>query len=131
MELLDAHGAAVLSMLRRLCGSRHDADDVFQETAARVWRSLPTQPRLRNPRGWVMTVAYRVFVDSLGHRRPRHGELADPADARADPPDRAAARAEVCDRVQAAIAELPESVREVVVLHYLGGLTISQTAAAM
>ena len=39
MELLDAHGAAVLAMLRQLCGSRHDADDVFQETAARVWRS--------------------------------------------------------------------------------------------
>jgi DNA-directed RNA polymerase specialized sigma24 family protein len=30
MELLDAHGAAAMAMLRRLCGSRHDADDVFQ-----------------------------------------------------------------------------------------------------
>ncbi len=39
-DLLDAHGAAVLAMLRRLCGNRHDADDVFQETAARVWRHL-------------------------------------------------------------------------------------------
>ena len=34
MDLLDAHGAAVLAMLRRLCRRRHDADDVFQETAA-------------------------------------------------------------------------------------------------
>jgi RNA polymerase sigma-70 factor, ECF subfamily len=130
MELLDAHGAAAMAMLRRLCGSRHDADDVFQETAARVWRSLPNQPRLRNARGWLMTVAYRVFVDSRERRKP-HDELSDPPDARADPPDRAAARAEVCDRVQAAIAGLPEPVREVVVLHYLGGLTLSQTAAAM
>jgi RNA polymerase sigma-70 factor, ECF subfamily len=77
-----------------------------------------------------MTVAYRVFVDSRERRKP-HDELSDPPDARADPPDRAAARAEVCDRVQAAIAGLPEPVREVVVLHYLGGLTLSQTAAAM
>jgi RNA polymerase sigma-70 factor, ECF subfamily len=132
MELLDAHGAAALAMLRRLCGSRHDAEDVFQETAARVWRSLPAAPRLRNPRGWVLTVAYRAFLDERGRsQRRRHDELADPADPRSDPPDRAAARAEVCDRVQAAIAGLPEPVRQVVVLHYLGGLTISQTAAAM
>jgi RNA polymerase sigma-70 factor (ECF subfamily) len=78
----------------------------------------------------MMTVAYRAFLDARGRWRV-HDELVDPADARADTPDLAAARAEVCDRVQAAIADLPEPVRQVVVLHYLGGLTLSQTAAAM
>jgi RNA polymerase sigma-70 factor (ECF subfamily) len=135
-DLLDAHGAAVLAMLRRLCGNRHDADDAFQETAARVWRHLASrawyQPRpwLRNPRAWVMTVAYRAFVDARVRRRP-HEELREPADGRVEPPDRSAERAETADRVQAAIAALSGPTREVVVLHYLGGLTIGQVAAAM
>jgi RNA polymerase sigma-70 factor (ECF subfamily) len=42
-----------------------------------------------------------------------------------------AERSEERDRVQAAIADLPDSIREVVVLHYVGGLTLGQTAAAM
>lgn len=29
--LVDEHGAAVLAMLRRLCGNPHDADDLFQD----------------------------------------------------------------------------------------------------
>jgi RNA polymerase sigma factor (sigma-70 family) len=35
------------------------------------------------------------------------------------------------DRVQAAIAGLSESVREVVILHYVSDLSLSQTAEAM
>lgn len=136
MAMLDAHGAALRSMLRRLCGRRGDADDVFQETAARVWRNLPARQGLKNPRGWVMTIGYRAFVDARGRRRRedghgRYDELADPTAGRADPPDHAAERAEAFDRVQAAVAGLAEPVREVVVLHYLGGLSLRETAAAM
>ena len=130
MDVLDAHGAALKAMLRRLCGNAHDADDAFQETAARVWRNLPKRPRLTNPRSWLMTIGYRVFVDSRGRRRSFE-ELSNPVDPRAGPPGEAVALAEATDRVQAALAKLPEPVREVVVLHYLGGLTIRQTASAM
>ena len=45
LELVNRHGATVLAMLRRLCGNPHDADDVFQEVAARVWRNLGSRPR--------------------------------------------------------------------------------------
>jgi RNA polymerase sigma-70 factor (ECF subfamily) len=140
MALLDGHGAAVMATLRRLCRSRHDAEDVFQETAARVWRHLPGRAELRNPRAWLMTVAYRAFVDARARRRHHPPEavgdsagdsVIDPVDTRVGPPDRAAERTETCDRVHAAVAGLPAAVREVVALHYQGGLTIAQTAAAM
>ncbi len=130
LQLLDAHGATLMAMLRRLCGNPHDAEDVFQETAVRVWRSLAGWPRLRNPRAWVMTIGYRAFLDMRG-RRERHEALHDPPDARYGSPEDAAERSEQSDRVQAAIADLPDAAREVVVLHYLGGLTLRQTAAAM
>ena len=131
MEMLDAHGPALMAMLRRLCrGGPHDAEDAFQDAAVRIWRGFAGRPRLRNPRGWVMTIGYRAAVDLRQRRRANEPlpELPDPA---LRPVDAAAESSEAHCRVNAALARLPDAVREVVVLHYLGGLTLRQTAAAM
>jgi RNA polymerase sigma-70 factor (ECF subfamily) len=130
LELVDSHGSAIVGMLRRLCGNPHDADDVFQETAVRVWRNLPNRPRLRNPRGWLATIAYRCFLDHC-RRRSDHGGLEEAPDHRLKGPDDQAEHSEECRRLNAAVEELPQPVREVIVLHYTGGLTLSQTAEAM
>jgi RNA polymerase sigma-70 factor, ECF subfamily len=131
IALLDAHGAAAMATLRRLCRhARHDADDAFQETAARVWRNLHEVPRLANPRAWVMTIAYRSFVDVRARQRP-HEPLPDAMDGHVDGPADLAQRTETLDRVQSAVATLDEPVRQVVVLHYMSGLTIAETASAM
>jgi len=130
LGLLDLYGPTLMAMLRRLCGNCHDAEDVFQETAARVWRSFGTRPRLRNPQAWVMTIGYRAFLNTRD-RRPRHEGLSDLMDDRLGSPGQMAERSEERDRVQAAIADLPDPIREVVVLHYVSGLTLGQTAAAM
>jgi RNA polymerase sigma-70 factor (ECF subfamily) len=128
--LLDAHGGSLRGLLRRLCGNRHDADDVFQETAVRVWKNFASRPWLRNPKSWLMTIGYRAFLDSRDRRR-RIEEFTDPPDQRSCSPAELAERAEDFDKVQTAIAGLPETIREVVVLHYVGGMTISQIATAM
>ena len=129
LALLDAHGGVLMGMLRRLCGNHHEAEDVFQETAARL-AQFCWSADVRSPRAWVMTIGYRAFLDARG-RQNRHEDLLDPVDHRNVSPGQLAEHSEECDRVQAAIADLPEPVREVVVLHYVGGLTLKQTAAAM
>ena len=130
LELLDLHGPSLLAMLRRLCRNRHDAEDVLQETAIRVWRSFGRRPILRSPRAWLMTVAYRAFVDHC-HRQSSHDALEDIADHRDTMPDSIAENAERCGRVRSAIDELPSEIRQVVVLHYTAQLTIRETASAM
>jgi hypothetical protein len=50
LALVDRHGAVALGMLRRLCGNGHDAEDVFQDVAVRVWKHLGERPRLRDDR---------------------------------------------------------------------------------
>src|SRR6185295_8970553 len=85
VALLNAHGEALLAMLRRMCRNAHDADDVYQDTALRVWRHFASRPRLRNPRAWLMTIAYRAFVDHHERRR-KHEPLVDPADTRGREP---------------------------------------------
>jgi RNA polymerase sigma-70 factor (ECF subfamily) len=130
MVLVDDHGAALLALVRRLCGNPHDADDVFQETAVRVWRGLSSSPEIQNPRSWLLTIGYRTFLDARG-RRGRFESLAESDDRRESSPAELASQAETAALVNAAITRLPATLREVVVLHYTGGLTLSETAAAM
>jgi RNA polymerase sigma-70 factor (ECF subfamily) len=130
VALIEAHGPALLAMLRRLCRNSHDADDVYQDTAVRVWRHFASRPRLRNPKAWLMTIGYRAFVDH--HERRRHHEpCLDLADPRPDEAARKAEQAEWSVRLEAAIETLAPPVRQVIVLHYTGGLTLRQTAEAM
>jgi len=132
VALFDAHGAVLLATLRRLCGNSHDADDLLQETAVRVWRSFDRRPWLRSPRAWLITIAYRTFLDN--RRRDRRREVAQPAeivDYRTEPPERRAERGEEVLRVNQQLDALSPEIQQVVALHYLGGLSIRQTAAAM
>ncbi len=129
LGLVDEHGAPALAMLRRLCGNPHDADDVFQEVAVRVWRHLDARPRLRNARAWLMTIAYRAFLDHRA-RRPAHAPLTGDEPSGWDDPGTLAEAAEGRRSVHDAVAALPESLREVVALHYTGGLTLRQVAEA-
>jgi RNA polymerase sigma-70 factor (ECF subfamily) len=129
-QLLDEHGAAVLGTIRRLCGHVHDAEDVFQDTAARVWRHLQSQPVLRNPRAWLMAVAYRAFCDARA-RRPKQGEFVEPPDVRHPPADDQAEQADEQQRLNRAIDGLPEIQRSVIALHYASGLSLRETADAI
>lgn len=130
MCLFDEHGAALMALIRRLCGNTHDSDDLFQETAAKVWQKMDSCPTLNNPRAWLLTIGYRVFLDAC--RKPvRFTELSDVAENCKNSPSDRAVHSESNRLVGTAVAELPASYRDVVVLHYTGGLTISETASAM
>jgi RNA polymerase sigma-70 factor (ECF subfamily) len=129
---VDAHGAELVAFLRRLCGNPHDADDVFQETSVRVWRHLDDLSRVRNPGGWLMTIAYRAFLDMRSRRETAATSLSEePTDRRNPGAEATAELAEDASRIQQAISVLPDSTRDVVMLHYVGGMSLSQTAAAM
>jgi RNA polymerase sigma-70 factor (ECF subfamily) len=132
--LVDQHGSVVLAFLRRLCGTSYDADDLFQEVAVRVWRSLQTGPEPRNPRAWLMTIAYRVFLDSRA--RPRFDLTAWEAEpvargGSANDPAVATEQKERCQLVADAIAEVSSPVRAVITMHYTGGLSLREVASAM
>jgi RNA polymerase sigma-70 factor (ECF subfamily) len=136
LALFDRHGAVALGMLRRLCGNAHDADDAFQDAAVRVWKHLGKRPRLRDDKAWLLTITYRAYLDQQARRPPSHMSLFDDDEALTSSasdrdPVAVAERAESAALVRQAVAELSPPLREVVVLHYSGGLTLRQVAAAM
>jgi RNA polymerase sigma-70 factor (ECF subfamily) len=133
-ELVDQHGASILALLRRLCGSGHDAEDVFQDVALKVWRNLHSRPRLRNPRGWLMTIAYHAYLDHRA-RSPTVRLLAEddsvPSGRRDHDPVAVAEHRERCLVLERAVAGLSPALHEVIVLHYTGGLSLRQVARTM
>jgi RNA polymerase sigma-70 factor (ECF subfamily) len=133
--LVDEHGAAVLAMLRRLCGNPHDADDLFQDVAVRVWRHLGSRPIVRNPRAWLLTIAYRVYIDHQAVRTC-HAALVDNDESLARgaserDPVAVAERAERAQLVNLAVRELSSPLRSVIALHYTGELSLRQVATTM
>lgn len=121
----------------RAFGSRAVADDLLQTTflkfhrARRQWRSE------RKLRPWLFSIAARVRLDELRRRyglREDSGSDAVEAAAEAAEPRPTADPAEVADvkeRVQAALARLPESQRVVVQLHRFEGLTFREIAEVL
>ncbi len=76
---LQASMPAVRQFLRRLCACEADADDVLQETLAKVWRLRASFDARQNCASWLMQAAFRCFCD---HRqRPRSREPAGDAAA--------------------------------------------------
>jgi RNA polymerase sigma-70 factor (ECF subfamily) len=135
LSLLDRHGSKALGMLRRLCGNGHDAEDVFQDVAVRVWKHLGERPRLHDDRAWLMTIAYRAYLDHQARRPPLHVSLFDDDEPLARTggdrdPVAVAERAEHARLLNEAVVALPPALREVVALHYSGGLSLRQVAAA-
>ncbi len=113
--------AWVRGLARRLAADEHTADEVAQETLIAAWAS---ERRGESPgRAWLVG-AVRNF---LLHRRrsARRRSEREHAAARAEslpPVDAALAELEAHRRLMAAVAELDEALRVVVVLRYVDGL---------
>ena len=135
LALLDRHGAVALGMLRRLCGNSHDAEDVFQDVAARVWKHLGERPRIRDDRAWLLTIAHRAYLDHSARRPPAHAPLFEDDEAlghvgNARDPVAVVEQVEIAMRVTDAVSGLSPLLREVVVMHYTGGLSLREVAKA-
>ena len=128
-QIFDTHGPKLMAMLRRLARDRHNAEEAFQETALRVWKHLAKMPRIRRPQAWLMTIGYRTFLDTSA--RHRQGvALKDYCDPHERSPADVVTQREAAEHVNGLVADLPDDLRDVVILHYSGGLSIRQTAKA-
>jgi RNA polymerase sigma-70 factor (ECF subfamily) len=107
-----------------LCGSREDAEDLVQDTYARVL-SKPRMLRNDDDLGYLLRVLHNTFISRhrTAQRRPRtepFAEGADPADLRPElRPDAALAARDIF----AVIAELPDDFRDALVAVDVAGLS--------
>jgi RNA polymerase sigma-70 factor (ECF subfamily) len=130
---------AVYGLTVRMLRHSQAAEDVTQEAFIAAWRRLDTY-RGGSFRSWLFTIAANRARDELrrGNRRPTSSLDAardDPDRADIDPPDRdptpdaAAQQGELRAALEAALRDLPDDWREVVVLSDVEGLDYAEIAA--
>jgi RNA polymerase sigma-70 factor (ECF subfamily) len=123
-----------LAVARRLVGNEQDAADVVQESYLRAWRALPSFRRDAQISTWLHTIITNTA--RTWRRKRTHttslDDVAETADRSpgADPAwhgDIAVDRA----HLEAALAELPEGMRQVVLMKDVRGVSHAEIAAAL
>lgn len=128
-ELLDGWGPGLLAFLARFTGSRAEAEDLFQDVCLRVLEALPRYRPAGRFRAWVFAIAANAARDRL-RRRAGEARALERRDAPSavPPADAVAAARESLDRVEEAVARLPDAQREVFLLRMHSGLAFREIA---
>jgi len=127
--LFARHESYVFWLVRRLAGSRVDADDLSQEVWLRVYSRARQFSGGEAFRGWLRTIVIRCCLD-LRRRRHARGEDRVETTAGEPPPTRPASALLRLD-LERGLAALPEESRQVVVLHDVEGMGHAEIARAL
>ena len=115
-----------------LCGSREEAEDLVQETYARVL-ARPRLLRHEDDLGYLLRALRNTFLNQkrTESRRLRPGPLPDHLDLVADPRAREPQAALEAGELYAAVAGLPGDFRDVLVAVDITGLSYKEAARAL
>jgi RNA polymerase sigma-70 factor, ECF subfamily len=115
-----------------LCGSREDAEDLVQETYARVL-ARPRLLRNEDDLGYLLRALRNTFLNQRRSqsRRLRPDPLPDQLDLVADPHARRPEAALEAAELYAAVAALPGDFRDVLVAVDIAGLSYKEAARAL
>ncbi|MGD8883110.1 MAG: RNA polymerase sigma factor [Desulfobacterales bacterium] len=134
-ELLKIYYADIYSYLRRLCGSKQDAEDLTQQTLLKVWSSLDGFKGRSKFSTWLYRIAHNTFLDWL--RKNAAGTQSRPdqwwqecIDQNPGPFSNVAER-QLAQRLYQAVDKFDEDKKHVVHLHYYQGLSLRETAKVL
>ena len=132
-ELIRRHYAEIYGLLARLTRDTHQAEDLCQETFAVAWSKLGSFNGRSALKTWLHRIAYHKWIDA-GRRQgadevtyPGVITVSDESGGASDP--RAGIESDEQSRLlHEQITRLESAEREVIVLHYLQGLSYRQMA---
>jgi len=113
--------------------SRADAEDIVQETFVRVIEDPARFARVREPRPWLVRIAWNLALDRVRRITPvsLNEELAAGLISPQRSADAALAEARRLAQVLAAVDRLPQREREVLLLAAIEELTTAEIAAVL
>ncbi len=122
-QLYELYKGPIANLLYRLTFDRERVDDLMQEIFFRVWRGAQTFRGASKVSTFVFRVAYNVFLSDNRKKRPKPKEFEKITDQA--PPDALIAEERI-QQVQAAIKQLPENDRMILVLSEYNGLSYDE-----
>jgi RNA polymerase sigma factor (sigma-70 family) len=130
-ELYDRLGRSAYGLAYRILRDEALAEDAVQEGFLGLWRTAGGfVPERAKASTWVLTLVHRRAVDLVRREERRRAEPLEPGSEGVSPEtaeDSALLHLER-ERVQAALAALPDAQREAIELAYYGGFTQSELA---
>jgi RNA polymerase sigma-70 factor (ECF subfamily) len=117
----------VAALLGRLAGPRAAAD-LCQEVFLRIYQAGPRYRENGAFTSWVYRIVLNAARDAGRRARREPQPLADHEPADDSAPDDDICRRETAQLVAAAVAELPEPLREVLILRHYEGLPFEEIA---
>ncbi|MBX3361347.1 MAG: RNA polymerase sigma factor [Phycisphaeraceae bacterium] len=141
-QLVRSHGDRIMGLALRLTRSRHEAEDLVQETFAQAFRKWGTFRGESDPGTWLYTIAVRLWrkKSRRSGRAPRSltdlapfkdATVADLTLARPSTIDDIPAKREAITAMEHAIASLPDEFRLAIVLKDILELDTTDVAAAL
>jgi RNA polymerase sigma-70 factor (ECF subfamily) len=114
----------VYGYARGIVRDEHDAEDVTQQVFARLITALGSYERRAVPfSSWILRITHNMAIDHCRRRRSTPVEEVHAVDE-ADPQD----ERNLSGALRAALDELPQDQREVVVLRHIGGWSPGEIA---
>jgi len=134
-SLYDSHINQVYRYTLARLGNVHDAEDVAEEIFLKMLAGLPSYEWRKVPfAAWLMRIARNEVVSFLRRngRRAHDTELPEEmVDRGNNDPAEAAERVLALEDMRKAVELLPEAQREVIILRFASGLSVSDTARAL
>ena len=138
-QLYDRYSRLVFSIAYSLVGDYSTTEEITQDVFVRVWeRAGQYKPDQGKVSTWLISIARHRAIDMLRRQGARAedrsvswGEATIDGMPSEDDPEEAAELSMQRQRVQAAIAQLPEDQKKALALAYFNGYTHRQIAEAL
>ena len=118
-EVWQLCGSRLLRLARSLTRSQATAEDAVQEAFLRAWRSIGQYDPRRPFEPWLSTIVVRECRRAARKEARGHESLQAQQDGSTD------------GALFEAVEELPQKMKEALVLHYLLGYSVEETAQAL
>ncbi len=127
-DIFESHAEAVRNFIYYKCGDRDQAEDVMQEAFIKLWHNCK-KVIFEKAKGFLCTVANNLFLNQVARQKVRLEYSKIPrSNKNVESPDFVMEEKEFLDKLQNAIAELPEGQREVFLLNRIDKKTYNEIA---
>ena len=133
-RLVQPHLDRLYRLAFRLCGDRSRAEDLFQELLVKAFGKLDELVGIERPGSWLARIMYNLFVDDYRRFQRQRLHVVDESHVAGgidelpggNDPGAETERDEIWARLDAALAELSDEHRIVVLLHDTEGYKLEE-----
>ncbi len=128
-KLIKNYERKLFGYILKMVKIREEAEDLFQETAIKIWRGIENYDEKKRFSSWLFTIAHNGIIDYYRKNRILFGSADEivPQDSQA-PQQNIIEKNEEKEFVKKTVEFLPAKQREVFLLRLNGGMTFKEIA---